>query len=98
MVGMRNVARHWYWWLPAVLVAAGLGYVGYRMTHPPWEGTEAWEKYQQIRVGMTRQEVDAILGERAHRAEEMTTRTTTFTWRQGEDRIVIDFFERGGRQ
>jgi hypothetical protein len=43
---------------------------------------------------MTRQEVDAILGERAHRAEEMTTRTTTFTWRQGEDRIVIDFFAR----
>ena len=39
---MRGLVRRWYWWLPALLVAAGVGYVGYRATHPLWEGTEAW--------------------------------------------------------
>jgi hypothetical protein len=45
--------RRWYWWLPALLVAAAVGYVGYRATHPPWKDTEAWQKYQEIHLGMT---------------------------------------------
>ena len=49
---MRRFVRSWYWWLPALLVAAGVGYVGYRAMHPPWEGTEAWQKYRPVRFGL----------------------------------------------
>ena len=31
---MRRFLRRWYCWLPALLVGAGLGYVGYRVDHP----------------------------------------------------------------
>jgi hypothetical protein len=37
---MGQVIRRWYWWLPALLVAAGVGYVGYRVTHPRWADNE----------------------------------------------------------
>jgi hypothetical protein len=59
---MRRLVRRWYTWLPALLVAAGLGYVGYGVMYPAWEGTEAWEKYRQIRLGMTVEEAAAVLG------------------------------------
>jgi hypothetical protein len=74
------------------MVAAGL-WLAYRATHPPWAGTEAWAKYQQIRMGMSPQEADAILGERQDRPIEMTGALggTEFTWKDGEDRVVVWF-------
>jgi hypothetical protein len=62
-MGTRTALRRWHYWLPALLVAAGMGYVAYRAMRPPWKDTEAWDKYEQIRVGMTREELEAVLGQ-----------------------------------
>jgi hypothetical protein len=87
---MRQFVCRWYWWLPALILAAGVGYVSYRAMHPPWEGTAAWEKYHQLRVGMSLSEADAILGKRPGRADELAGAEwgTELTWRRGEDRVV----------
>jgi hypothetical protein len=58
-----KLVRRSYWWLPAVLVAAGLGYVGYRVTHPPWKDTEACRKYRQIEEGMSYSRLRIAFGE-----------------------------------
>jgi hypothetical protein len=63
IAGMKKLVRRWHWWLPTLLVAAGLGYVGYRAMHPPWEETEAWEKYEQVYLGMPFDDALAVLGD-----------------------------------
>jgi hypothetical protein len=58
---MMNIARRWRWWLPTLLLVVLVLRAAYRAVHPPWADTEAWRKYQQVRVGMREQEVYAIL-------------------------------------
>jgi hypothetical protein len=62
---MRRFLRRWYFWLPALLVASAVGYVGYRAAFPWWPHTEAWQKYERIRLGMTPDEVKAALADPA---------------------------------
>jgi hypothetical protein len=88
MVAMRKLLRRWYWWLPALLVAGGLGYVGYRAMHPPWEGKEAWEKYRQLRLGMTEDEVEAVLG--APLEGGVVYLDAHYTWTSGDDVIGLE--------
>jgi hypothetical protein len=59
---MRKAFRRWYWWLPALILAAAAGYVGYRATYPPWAKREAWAKYQGVQLGMTFEEAEEVLG------------------------------------
>jgi hypothetical protein len=61
---MRKLLRRWYWWLPAVILAAAVGYVGHRAVHQPWTDTAAWQKYRQIRLGMTFREMATLVGDR----------------------------------
>jgi hypothetical protein len=62
MVGMRKALRRWYWWLPALLVLTPAGYVCYRVMHPPSADCRGWAEYREIRPGMARAQVEAILG------------------------------------
>jgi hypothetical protein len=62
---MRRFVRRWHCWLPALFVAAGVGYVGYRMAFPWWTHTDAWQKYQRFGIGMTPHQVKAVLAELA---------------------------------
>jgi hypothetical protein len=84
---MRTFVCRWYWWLPALLVAAGVGYVGYRAMHPPWEGTEAWRKYREIRMGMTEAEAESVLREGGSGTVDVSG--GHLGWRDGEDRVVV---------
>jgi hypothetical protein len=88
---MRRFLRRWYWWLPALLLAAGLGYVGYRAMHPPWAGTEA--KYQQLRLGMTEDEVEAVLGGPLEGGVVYPSAVMDahYTWTSGDDVIGLEF-------
>jgi hypothetical protein len=90
---LRKAFRRWYWWLPAILLSGAGLYVAYRATHPPWADTEAWAKYQQLRLGMSPEEVDAILGERPTRADELDGSPTfgTWAWTDGTDRVDVWF-------
>jgi hypothetical protein len=95
----KLVLRRWYCWLPALLVAAGLGYVGYRVMHPPWEGTEAWEKYQRLRLGMTEDEVEAVMGslpEWEFTPYPSAAIHQTGTWTMGDDRIGVQLSDGAG--
>jgi hypothetical protein len=85
---MRTLVRRWYWWLPALLVAAGVGYVGYRLMHPPWEGAEAWEKYERVRLGMTFGEPKEALGEGWVRCFDTPGGACHF-WHIGEDTVAL---------
>ena len=91
---MKAFVCRWYWWLPALLVAAGVGYVAYRAMHPPWEGTEVWEKYEQIRLGMTFRDALAVFGGRKPAA--VTTYDWSARWDIDDDCVGVEI-DGGGR-
>jgi hypothetical protein len=63
---MRSRTDRWgspWWALAFLLLGAGI-FVGHRVVEArrPPPNTATWENYQRVRVGMTRQEVEDILG------------------------------------
>jgi hypothetical protein len=85
---MSKLVRRWYWWLPALLVAAVVGYVGYRAAHPPWADTQAWAKYRQVQLGMSEDQVKVTLGSRAWVIS--SDFANTIKWTAGDDQILVN--------
>jgi hypothetical protein len=91
---MGRFTCRWYCWLPALLVAAGLGYVGYRAALPWWTHTEAWQKFQRVRLGMTPDEVKAVLGDPAGGGTayyDYDTFSGIAGWSRGHEHIRVFF-------
>jgi hypothetical protein len=89
---MRKLVRRWYWWLPALILAAAVGSVGCRATHPPWADTEAWQKYQEIQVGMPAEQVeDVVFGRQEPDRDKEGWQPE---WQLGNDMVMVQYTER----
>jgi hypothetical protein len=84
---MMKLVRRWYCWLPALLLGAAILYAGYRVTHPPWADTEAWRRYQAVKLGMTEDEVRSSLGTLGRVYEY--TMNTEVVWQMGDDEVRV---------
>jgi hypothetical protein len=90
---MKKVVRRWYFWLPALLLAAGVGYTRYRKMYPPWASTEAWANYQQIHEGMSFSQVRIAIGRPTYGDEYLSypSTPTGARWDVDADKVCARF-------
>ncbi len=85
---MAKCNKSWWWALGFALVACGV-FAAYRAVHGPWEGSPAWAKYQQVRIGMTYDEVQAVFGSDRDGWGHEWAGGMQYTWTLGPDKVVV---------
>jgi hypothetical protein len=84
---MRAVLLRPYVWVLLLLAAAAAGYGVHRATRLTWQETEAWRKYEQIRLGMSWQNVETALGPCG--ATDGDRGGWFASWRVGDDYVMV---------
>jgi hypothetical protein len=92
MTGMcRLVVRYRYLLLASLLLRVGAAPLAlYYAILPAWLRGPVWDKYQQVRLGMTEEEVEAILGP-PDSVEGGELMPSCSAWFVGEQTVAVDF-------